>query len=258
MSAFRFHQFVWIERGPTKSLLMDLLSGDAFHVDNNTLDAFEERDYERIGDFLTLAGQGGLVIETEDSHWIPGLPSRVSELEDEQIWNLPISLEIEDDRMLSSLVDWLGDVTLSSVTLYYRGDPPENFDPRVTKTSLKDGACMNMACSGVFPQINEEMLNFRRLLNSCWGCKVAVTEDSMVRPCIYSTASCGDYRHDASPIIKDRLLYYWKLSRKKIPGCASCELRHVCLDCREAAYRLTTDILAPTPGCVYANQGKSS
>ena len=75
-------------------------------------------------------------------------------------------------------------------------------------------------------------------LNSCWGHKIAITKDSILRPCIYSGINLGKLDTIKFNQLIDSIKIYWDLTKDHIDKCKDCELRYVCFDCREIARRV--------------------
>lgn len=97
-----------------------------------------------------------------------------------------------------------------------------------------------------------EDFSCNKFWNSCWYGKFAVTSCGDILPCIFARdLRCGNVRHDAQTMIRDKLLGYWEITKDKIDVCKECEFRYACDDCRPLAMGECADIWGKYPRCFY-------
>ncbi len=105
---------------------------------------------------------------------------------------------------------------------------------------------------GDFGLVNEADLAFNKRMNTCWGQKIAITADNIVRPCIYSEISIGNLLEvDIGTVIDKMKEEYWSLTKDKVEKCNNCEFRYVCFDCREIARKVNGNLYSTNPYCNY-------
>ncbi len=88
--------------------------------------------------------------------------------------------------------------------------------------------------------------------NSCWYGKCSVSAVGDVMPCIFARdKKCGNIRTDSFVEIKEKLLFFWGISKEKIEVCKDCEFRYACDDCRPLSEGETGNLYAKYPRCLY-------
>jgi radical SAM protein with 4Fe4S-binding SPASM domain len=251
MKVKKFHQFIYIEKGPANSILIDFLTGNIFHIENKTIEKFESGRFEEIPDFIEAITKEELIIETDVQRWIPTVKFK-KELDDDKD-DTSFSLEIEEGCPLDEVIKKFKDAAIFNVHFFGKEKPDELF-PGV-EIILKEknfSDCMEMIkIDGEFEQIDRDTYQFNKIFNSCWGKKIAITKDGKIRPCIYSEIIIGDIIEQSLNEILAKISFYWTLNKDKIEKCKICEFRYACFDCREIAYREGGNLQAANPYCSY-------
>ncbi|MBN2260739.1 MAG: hypothetical protein JW702_09345 [Clostridiales bacterium] len=254
MNIFKFHQFVHIEHGQINSAIINFLSGDIFQISNEIIEKFSDRKYSDILPFLNLAKKEKLIIEIDDKKWIPSIPLKYSDKCIEEK-NNKIELEIEEGinlKCLKTLFDCLNDNYL--ITYYGNRPPQKNISTHKIIIKQYDYyECINKTTIiSSFKPANKDIYEFNMNRNSCWGNKIAITNDYKIRPCIYSNIVIGEIKKDSiDSIIRLCKQRYWSITKDKVKDCNICELRYVCFDCREIAWRTKKDLFDKNPLCKY-------
>lgn len=246
-----FHQMVLLEKGPVNTAILDLLKGNTFQVENYVIEAFYQKKYNEIDEFITAAEDEDLLIEIDEDEWIPK-----SELSNRTpLDELPVDVVIEVDQGadIQLVKEKLSSLDISSVVYY--GD--EQLEPLFSAAEMirkekNYNICID-ACrvTGSFESINRQYCSFNNKFNTCWGRKIAITKDNVLRPCIYSEISLGDLKDIQPENIMEIFKDYWFLTPEKVENCKDCELKLVCFNCREEAYRKTGDVKGANPHCGY-------
>ena len=139
--------------------------------------------------------------------------------------------------------------------LNYYGPPGEKLNiPGIAINYLEKDFSKCMALlkvDGNFEKIEENQYALNKIYNSCWGRKVAITEEGKVRPCIYSTIVIGDIFDDDISEIMTKAKKYWLITKDKVEKCRDCEMKYVCFDCREIPLRKNNSLYAANPYCKY-------
>ncbi len=248
----KFHQFVFLEKGPVNTALIDCLQGNVFQVENQVIEKFKNGEHEDIPEFLESIEEEKLIIETDAKNWVPRAHI---DLKKEELFETGFELHCEEGLDLNYLCDKFKDYKIRRI-IFYGNNIPEierPFPPPVVKARKDFRKCMERSkVSGDFDKIDDLTYYFNKAYNSCWGEKIAVTADGKVRPCIHSNIIAADITRDSSvEIVKIMREKYWELTKDKVEKCKECELRHVCFDCREIAQRNGKDLLGTNPYCNY-------
>lgn len=248
----KFHQFVFLEKGPVNTAIIDLLKGDIFQVENSTIDQYEKGEYETIPEFIKGLKEENLIIEVDSTDWIPRFKRDVKE---DEFFKISFELQCESGVDINFLLKKFKDYHISRIVFFGDGIP-EIDDPLSPEVVLQDKdfqRCIKDAkVEENLNSIGEAFFHFNQSYNSCWGRKIAVTEDGKVRPCIHSQIVIGDIKKDSSAeIIREVREKYWYLTKDKVNKCKDCELRYACFDCREISQRHGKDLLAANPNCNY-------
>jgi len=142
--------------------------------------------------------------------------------------------------------------------IYYYGNQlpglPYHQDIEIELAQADFEACRRRTTiQGTFPRTHETLVRFNARYNNCWGTVIAITADGKIRPCIHSRIELGDIGRDLDHIqdLIDRFEPYWTFTKDKVEKCDVCELRTICLDCREIAVRAHGRLDAPNPLCGY-------
>lgn len=252
MKVYELHQFVTIEKGPVNAAIIDLLRGDIYLAPKEYVEKFEKRQYDEIPDFLEFFKKEKSLIQVEDGTWIPRLEFE-KKLEEEK---RSIYLEIEE----GADVEWIAKVfsSLSGLCVeqvhYYGSHIPAEFQPgvQILKMEKNFSRCIEYCqITQDFRKIDENFYALNVKLNSCWGTKLAVTKDNMVRPCIYSEIELGNLKDEDILEILKKAFEYQTITKDRVEKCKDCELRYACFDCREVARRKNGSLYSPNPYCNY-------
>jgi radical SAM protein with 4Fe4S-binding SPASM domain len=251
---YRFHQFINISRGPVNTAVMDLLKGNIFQVENGIIDQFERGRYDEIKEFMDFAGEEELMVDAGGGHWYP--PSELdwpSEDIDYIDVKTQLELHIEEGVDLNLVLEKLSDSVVYMV--YYYGDSVPGsvkYPVEIAKKPKDFNRCLEESrIDGNFSPLSHLSYLVNRKYNSCWGAKVAVTADGSVRPCIYSRIAIGNIYTDDMPSLLEKIKPLWAITHDKIEKCKDCELKYVCHDCRELAFRKTGNLYAAPVNCFY-------
>lgn len=258
----RFHQFIHVEKGPVNSAVIDLLKGNVYHVENETVEKLEKGAYQEIQGFIKAAEEEGLIIGINPSHWIPDLKLAPApdEEDDEEDNETVIELHLDEglDINLDALLNIFQQYTIYRIVYYGREIPQtQQYQGKIVLKEKDFQVCEKMSCvDGDFQQITEASYLFNRRYNSCWGTKVAITGDGQIRPCIFSNLCVGNVADLVNgnldvDVLIEKMKEYWTLTKDNVQTCKDCELRHTCFDCREIARRQGNDLLAANPNCLY-------
>ncbi len=249
----QFHQFVFVTRGPKNSCITDLLKGTMYQVENYFMDAFANREYDAVADFVASLEEEGLVIEIEESRWIPRQNFHSAVKEDDYSYQI----DFEDGVDIESLRQRLSGLDVSAINYYGEGDPPKILEHIQTKKIEKDiGQCRELiTTNGQFIKTTCNFIRYNHHYNSCWGKRLAITGDNLIHPCIYSDIVLGDFVTENLFDIIKKADAYWRITKDKIAKCKDCEFRYSCPDCRVIAAGEGGDLTAPNPLCSYDPYG---
>jgi uncharacterized protein len=195
----KFHPFVMMDKGCVNTAIVDLLKGNVFQVDNETMEKFESLKYDEVKDFIEIAKKEEIIINVAPGTWIPK-PHQDDTLTfgmDQLSGEFFLHLEIEEGVDLNVIKDKFENFDISQIT-YFGAEKIECIFPGVEiKYSKKNfNKCFQPALvDGIFCKIIEERYYLNRKYNSCWAHKIAITKDGKFRPCIYSSIILGDLMH---------------------------------------------------------------
>jgi|GEM_PF-987821 len=252
MKIYEFHQFVTIEKGLVNAAIVDLMQGDIYLAPKEYVEKFEKRQYNEIPDFLEFFKKEKSLIQVEEGTWIPRLEFDKKPEEGKR----SIYLEIEegaDVEWIARVFSSLSDLSVWQIHFFGR-HVPEGFPEGITITKKeKDFSRCIEYCriTQDFRKINENFYELNVKLNSCWGTKLAVTKDNIVRPCIYSGIELGNLRNEDILEILKKAFEYQAITKDRVEKCKDCELRYACFDCREVARRKNGSLYSPNPYCNY-------
>ncbi len=246
MKVYKFHQFIRVERGIVKSLIIDFLKKDIYHVDNKIIKDFENREYAKIKDFMDSALEEDLLIKVDENRWIPYI-----NFNKDKKMNISIELEVDKRVNLEFIKNKLGPIKIA-VIRYYGEDDIEKyfFADKIKKEKINFKKC-SIKSGKHLMEIDKNLYEFNMNYNPCWGKRIAITKDNKVRPCIYSEIVVGDLLSEEFSLILKRMEKYWKLTKDKIEICKDCEFRYICFDCRELALRKSNNLYEKNPKCFY-------
>jgi uncharacterized protein len=251
----QFHQFVEVEQGPVNAAIIDLLKGNVYQVEKEIPARLAKGAYDEIPDFLAAAAEEELIIEAAPGRWVPGNVPEPAPFEEDETANLNIELHVESAADLEAVLKKFKNYPLYKAFVY-EGEVPGNLAQtrgvEIVQKKKDFQACLNRArVDGDFCRITQPAYIFNRKYNPCWGAKIAVTSDGKIRPCIYSEIVVGDF-HGLTPTgIIEKIMPYWTFTKDKVERCKDCEVRHICFDCREIAFREGGDLAAANPYCDY-------
>ena len=205
-----------------------------------------------ISDFLEFFKKEKSLIQVEDGTWIP----RVEFGKKPEKGKRLIFLEIEegvDVEWISRIFSSVSDLFVKEIH-YYGSYIPTGFQPgvQILKMNKDFSRCIEYCrITQFFRKIGEDFYALNVKLNSCWGTKLAVTKDNMVRPCIYSEIELGNLKNENIIDILNEAFKYQTITKDKVEKCKDCELRYACFDCREIARRKNGSLYSPNPYCNY-------
>lgn len=254
MNIFRFHQFVLIEKGPVNTAIIDLLSGNLFQVPNKAIEAFENRNYSDIEEFIEALKEEELIIEIDEKKWIPRI-SFGADKKNKQDEEIAI-LEIEEGADLDFVFRRFSQYRINQIH-YFGKNKPEGIIPDIDfiQKERKFSNCQFASMvSEDFLKVDKDDYSFNIHYNSCWGGKVAVLADGSIRPCIYSTIVIGNLKDDTIDKMMEEIKTYWQITKDKVDICSVCELRYTCFDCREIPFRKSGNLYSCNPNCQYDPQ----
>lgn len=254
----KFHQFIHVEKGLVNSAVIDLLKGNVYHVENETIEKLEKGAYQEIREFIKSAEEEQLMIDVNPSRWVPDLKLDPAPDEEDNETSMELHLDEGLDINLDALLNLFKEYNIYKIVYYGREIPQtQHYQGKIVIKEKDFQVCEKMACvDGDFQQITESTYLFNRRYNSCWGTKIAITRDGKIQPCIYSGINVGDVADLVSGKLEvddliEKMKEYWALTKDKVQTCKDCELRHTCFDCREIAHRQGNDLLAVNPNCLY-------
>lgn len=250
----KFHQFVKIERGPVNSAIIDLLRGQVFHVQNETVDRFNAGELDSIQEFINVLEEEKMILNIEPFRWIPEIDLG-SDIEDDNEVEKSIELHLDDGVDIRKILISFEDYPISRI-FYYGAEIPAEFqgDARIELKEKSFNECVEQSSiNGSFCEINESMVRFNRCFNSCWGDTISITTDGKIRPCIHSLIEIGHIESDLQNIdsLIEKMQPYWEYNKDKVERCRDCEFRYVCFDCREIAMRKSGEMNSRNPLCDY-------
>lgn len=247
---FKFHQFVVLEKGPANTCISNLLNGEIYQVPNRDIEKFNARQYTDIPDFMDSLKEAELVIEVEETRWIPYIdPGK----EDGPEFP-PIILEVESGADIGGALDFASRMMVEVKKIHYFGETgiDEFAGIPVVKMQKDFAACRELTIvTGDFDYIDQATYSFNMKHSSCWGGKIAVAKDGTVRPCIYSKQIIGGISSGNDGEMMEKAETFRKASKDKVDKCKECEFKYVCFDCREIAMQEGGQLYAANPGCGY-------
>jgi radical SAM protein with 4Fe4S-binding SPASM domain len=250
----KFHQFIQVEKGPKNTAIIDLLKGNVYQVENETIDKLEQGKIEEIRDFIDSAEAEELLIDINPNRWLPENHLDHEQEEDNEE-DGALEIHVDDGIDLHEIVTKMKSCTIHKVVYYGSHIPAllegmENIKIEFREKQFQQ--CMALSkIEGEFNRFTHHSYLFNRRYNSCWGLKFAVDSNYKVKPCIYSEIIITDFRRTPVHKILEELKPYWQLTKDKVQICKDCELRHVCFDCREIAGRMGCHLTASNPYCGY-------
>ena len=255
---FQFHQFITIVKGPVNAAIADFINGDIYHVPTKVVEHFENREYEKIPEFIKAAKDSGLIISINNSTWIPKQNLSIDELKNfDVIGQNEIVLCVEDGVDLSLVKRQLYYFNITQIIFYGPNSRSiEGLFPgiEILYENPDYQKCSNLSVikKNDFVKTEEDVYNFNRICNNCWGHKISITKDGKIRPCIYSNMIIGELENLNNRETVEKIKSYWYITKDKVEKCKECELRYFCIDCREMAQRESNgDLHATNPSCKY-------
>ena len=251
MKVYGFHQLVVCEKGPVNTAIVDFLQGNIFQVPTKSMEKFENKEYDDIGVLIKALKKEDLILEIEENRWIPRIT-----FDGNTKVKMETSLAVLE---LESAIDAELAVRFFSATrpgkIYYYGQDspgqiPADVPVIIKKKDFSRCKIASRVCED-FLKANREDYTFNMHFNSCWGFKVAISKNMEVKPCIYSEIVIGHLGKESISTLIKKLEYYWGLTKDKIDTCKDCELKYICFDCREIAFRKFGSLSAPNPNCKY-------
>lgn len=232
MKVKKFHQFIELQKGPVNTAIINFLTGDVYQVENTVIEKFNAGEYSEISGDLKAFYDAGLIIDIDQQDWIPRFEADNSP----EDMKFPLILEAEagtDEAYIEKISSY------TDVSISFLDD--KNFNTCKKKSKV----------SGDFNNINRDVYLFNKKYNSCWGNKIVLTAKGEIKPCIHSNLVVCDLREHEPEEILEKLEKYHYLTKDKVEKCKDCELRYICFDCREIAFRENGDLHSPNPYCNY-------
>jgi radical SAM protein with 4Fe4S-binding SPASM domain len=258
LKIFKFHQFISVMKGPVNTAIADFIKGDIYHVPTKIIHHFEEREYEKIPEFIEDAKEASLIIHVKNNTCIPKQNFSIKELKYfDEISKKDIVLCVEEGVDLSLVQHHVFYFNISRIIFYGAGAKRiDNLFPGVEIDYEKPDylKCSNLSVikKTDFVKTDEELYRFSQVCNNCWGHKISITKDGMIRPCIYSNIVIDDMENLNSPKTIEKIQSYWYITKDIVEKCKECELRYFCIDCRELAQRESNgNLFASNPNCKY-------
>lgn len=249
---YKFHQFIMIVKGPVNAAIINLLSGDVYHVSKDYLEKFEEKRFDLIPDFIDFFKGENAFIYVDEDRWIP--------LQDyksiSQNKTKSFILEMEDGADIDGIMKLFSELPHVNIqSIHYYGEQVPELDSlacNVLKKEKDFSACQKRCTVNKnFKKIGETFYQKNMNYNSCWGGKLAVLKDGTVKPCIHSEIGIGNLYHSDLSEILLKVSEYQEITKDKVEKCKDCELRYTCFDCRELSYRQSGSLLSSNPFCIY-------
>jgi radical SAM protein with 4Fe4S-binding SPASM domain len=256
---FRFHQFITVVKGPVNTALVDFINGDIYHVQNKIIEHFENREYEKIPEFIKAAREFGLIIYVYKNTWITKNISSMKELKFfDEIGKKDIVLCIEEGADISLVKNQVSNFNINQIIFYGSGSQRiENLFQGFEIIYEDSDDYLKCSKNSIikkddFVKIDEEFYNFSQVCNNCLGHKISITKDGKIRPCIHSNIIIDDLKNLNNPETIEKIKSYWYITKDKVEKCKECELRYFCIDCRELAQRESNgNLYATNPNCRY-------
>jgi len=254
---YKFHQFTVLEKGPTKTAIIDFLKGNVYQIENKIIEKFNNSYYDKDVDlFLQSAINEELIIKTKKGTWIPNSLMNSFYLELEKIVKKRnIVLELEEGVDLNLVKKEFRNINVYEISMYSENSIDEILPSvNITYKKMDFNQCINLSCIDHdfdCDNINEYYYMTNKLKHPCWRNKLAVSKKGELKPCIYSKIVLGKLGKTALNKILKKINKYWYLTKDKITKCKECELRYICFDCREVAYRKYGNLYAENPNCKY-------
>lgn len=248
MKIKRFHQLVRCEKGPVNTAVIDLLKGHIYHVANGFIEKFDSRKYDEIVEFVKSLEKEELIIEIEENAWIPVIDPGPNNGEE-----ISFIIEMEEGVEPGLIKRLFKDFKVFKIH-YYGQNTPGEIIPGVDilRKEKNFSRCIESSTrEGELKKVNESIYRWNKKYHNCWGRKIAITKDMMVRPCIYSSIITGNLNENNIDKIMEKAGQYWTITKDKVERCKDCELRYICFDCREIAFRSMGNLFASNPNCTY-------
>lgn len=251
MSEKRFHQMIYIQHGPVKSVIFDFLKKNVLRVETEELRAFENRELSGDCQFVQNLDEEDLLIEFEGNAWIPSMGFEINELLRKKVDMF--ELEIDDGVDLDSVRDAFKGYIITGVTQFGASDAKGLFPNAIFETKEKnyEHCKSQLIQKHELGPLSEELYEFNMNFNTCWGRKVAVKANGDISPCIYSDVIVGNIDTEDVDLILGKITQYWIITKDYVDKCKDCELRYFCFDCREISRRVDGDLYASNPFCEY-------
>ncbi len=251
----KFHQFVHLEKGPINTAIIDFLQGNIYHIGNDFIEKLSNREYGEIKDFVLSLEQEGLLINIEEKDWVPSISF---ELVEDDSFQLEIGHGVDINLVLEKFHGFnISKIILNTCELpaclpkshifECREVNPDDFNECIELT--RRAGHLDII------KIDEQAYRFIKHYNRCWGKQIVIAADGKIKPCFHSTIILGDIIRDNMEDVVKKAREYWELTIDKVEKCNGCELRYVCFDCREIAFRECGNLLSPNPFCKYNPKG---
>ena len=240
-----FHQFIRVEEGYKNCLIINFLRKEYFIADKEHVKGFISGEIDKESEFVKLLKENGLVIEVDNSVWIPPILFEEHEMELDTI-------EIEKGADISRIRELLSFYNIKTIKLYDFKKEVKIVDNVKYELYKKDfNECYEFVRNDkkIF-NVNKDIYFNNMKYNFCYFNKMSITKDNKIRPCIYSNIEVADISEEPDVII-DKMKTYWQITKDMIEKCKDCEFRYLCLDCRETAYRESGDLYSPPSSCKY-------
>lgn len=253
---YRFHQFIFVEKGPKNSAIVDFLNGDIYHVPTLDVNHFESGKYDLVPEFLNGLKELNLIIHVKNNTWIPKQKILIEDLRDfDEMGKNNIILCVEEGVDVQLLKRQVSNFQITRIIYYGSNKIDDLFpDTEIIYETLDFLKCSSLSVvkKDDFVKADEESYTFNHICNNCWGHKIAVTKDGKIRPCIYSTIIIDDLKNLNNSNTIEKIKSYWYITKDNVEKCKECELKYFCIDCREIAQRENnSNLYATNPNCKY-------
>ena len=157
----------------------------------------------------------------------------------------------ENEKYYNDIVSFL-----NALELPYRTDViREVFGGTQSNHVPEDLSIINQAkrTKASFNKITKKQFDNAYYYNTCWGGRIAVTQNGNVLPCVFERdIALGNIRDKSIKGIIDatQTRDCWELTFDKIDMCCSCEYRFACKDCRPLA-KASGSLQHKNPRCTY-------
>ena len=152
-----FHQFVFLEKGPVNTAIIDFLKENVFQARNEIVEKFINREYKEISKFIRRLEMEELIIDIDEKRWIPRI-----EFASKREKDVFFDLEVEEGQEFNLIMKKFGRFNISKIFFFGK-------DTSIaTNTSIKivlkkknfNNCVKNCKVNGSFGKFNEMIYLF--------------------------------------------------------------------------------------------------